>query len=42
MCDLHQETHQDWIELDDMNNLADSKGGNINAHIYSQLLAAGP
>lgn len=23
--------------LDDMNNLADTKGGNINAHIYSNL-----
>lgn len=42
MYDLCQKTHRDWIELDDMNNLADTKGGNINAHIYSNLLAGGP
>lgn len=41
MCDLQQETHWDWIDLDDMNNLADTKGGNINAHIYSNLSSAG-
>jgi len=37
MCDLQQKTHSDWTDLDDMNNLADTKGGNINAHIYSNL-----
>lgn len=39
-CEMYgpcQETHWDWIDLDDMNNLADTKGGNINAHIYSNL-----
>lgn len=39
MYGLCQETHWDWIDLDDMNNLADTKGGNINAHIYSNLSA---
>lgn len=41
MYGLCQETHWDWIDLDDMNNLADTKGGNINAHIYSNLSAGG-
>lgn len=41
MYDLLQQTHRDWIDLDDMNNLADTKGGNINAHIYSNLFAGG-
>lgn len=41
MYGLCQETHWDWIDLDDMNNLADTKGGNINAHIYSNLSRAG-
>lgn len=35
MHDLRHGTHFDWIDLDDMNNLGDTKGGNINAHIYS-------
>lgn len=35
MHDLSHGTHFDWIDLDDMNNLGDTKGGNINAHIYS-------
>lgn len=42
MYDLRQWTHSDWIDLDDMNNLGDAKGGNINAHIYSNLSSSVP